>query len=437
MKLFQKLLVAPAALGLMAPMAVNAAEINLNGISDYAPATTEFQSASELSDIHPSDWTFQALTEIRNNRGCNVSLPQGVITRVEAAALLNKCLSETSQLNQAELRLVDEFAPELAAIKGNQDVVDSFSFEAGQFSTTTTMAGYSNMLIGSVDGQANENLTAFYGYGIDLLTSFDGEDLLTAGIAQGNFDDSASELSSMDMSDTSNSLTVGSLFYSFPVNGFDVTAGPLLDQDDVVSVTTSLYSDAFKLGANPSSLPGSTGTGAAISKATDSGFNFAASFIATEASGAAGIGTEEGEDVLTAMIGYDGEGFGGGLIFTTLANGDAGTTGYDAFGGGIYYKGDSYTLSATYDTKDSEGVADTQIDWLIGSDIDLGPGTLSIALSNVPDTDANDHDETSYEVYYTYPLSDYITITPGWFFINGDTGAEDLNGIAVNTNFTF
>ena len=36
MKLFQQLLVAPAALGLIAPMAANAAELNLNGVSDYS-----------------------------------------------------------------------------------------------------------------------------------------------------------------------------------------------------------------------------------------------------------------------------------------------------------------------------------------------------------------------------------------------------------------
>ena len=42
MKLFQQLLVAPAALGLLAPLAVvnspaaNAAELNINGVSDYA-----------------------------------------------------------------------------------------------------------------------------------------------------------------------------------------------------------------------------------------------------------------------------------------------------------------------------------------------------------------------------------------------------------------
>ena len=36
MKLFQRLLVAPAAIGLISPIAANATEINLNEISNYS-----------------------------------------------------------------------------------------------------------------------------------------------------------------------------------------------------------------------------------------------------------------------------------------------------------------------------------------------------------------------------------------------------------------
>ena len=46
MKLFQQLLVAPAALGLLAT-GVNAAELNINGVSDYAA------SADQGDQRHP------------------------------------------------------------------------------------------------------------------------------------------------------------------------------------------------------------------------------------------------------------------------------------------------------------------------------------------------------------------------------------------------
>ena len=56
MKLFQQLLVAPAALGLMAPMAATAAELNINDVSTYSETGVASQSISNFSDVHPSDW---------------------------------------------------------------------------------------------------------------------------------------------------------------------------------------------------------------------------------------------------------------------------------------------------------------------------------------------------------------------------------------------
>ena len=41
MKLFKQLLVAPAALGLLAPVAANASEMNVSGVSGYASVSHE------------------------------------------------------------------------------------------------------------------------------------------------------------------------------------------------------------------------------------------------------------------------------------------------------------------------------------------------------------------------------------------------------------
>ena len=56
MKLFQQLLVAPPALGLLAPVAANAAELNINGVSDYAASGEQVTSISQFSDVYPTDW---------------------------------------------------------------------------------------------------------------------------------------------------------------------------------------------------------------------------------------------------------------------------------------------------------------------------------------------------------------------------------------------
>ena len=60
MKLFQQLLVAPAALGLLATGA-NAAELNINGVSDYAASADQVTSVTQFSDVYPTDWAYQAL----------------------------------------------------------------------------------------------------------------------------------------------------------------------------------------------------------------------------------------------------------------------------------------------------------------------------------------------------------------------------------------
>ena len=81
MKLFQQLLVAPAALGLLAPLAVvnspaaNAAELNINGVSDYAASADQVTSVSQFSDVYPTDWAYQALAGLVETYGCVAGYP--------------------------------------------------------------------------------------------------------------------------------------------------------------------------------------------------------------------------------------------------------------------------------------------------------------------------------------------------------------------------
>ena len=69
MKLFQQLLVAPAALGLLATGA-NAAELNINGVSDYAASADQVTSVTQFSDVYPTDWAYQALSNLVETYGC-------------------------------------------------------------------------------------------------------------------------------------------------------------------------------------------------------------------------------------------------------------------------------------------------------------------------------------------------------------------------------
>ena len=153
MKLFQQLLVAPAALGLLAPMAANAAELNINGVSNYSASSEEVKSISQFSDVYPTDWAYQALTNLAERHGCVAGSPNGSMTRYEAAALLNSCLGNVAQVNEEERRLINEFGPELAVIKGRIDGIEAGAgaFEAGMFSTTTKLNGKTEFVMGGVD----------------------------------------------------------------------------------------------------------------------------------------------------------------------------------------------------------------------------------------------------------------------------------------------
>ncbi len=252
MKLFQQLLVAPAALGLLAPVAANAAELNINGVSDYASSSEQVTSITQFSDVYPTDWAYQALSNLIERYGCVAGYPNGTyrgnraMTRFEAAALLNACLDRVTEVTDELKRLIKEFEKELAILKGRVDGLEARvgELEATQFSTTTKLKGKTTFVIGAntfggdaknvnvfdADGElvggypvpksstvrrifdnaitaaggtkntekmatlANSNLgaTTFnYDQQLDLDTSFTGKDLLKVRLRTGNFQNSA------------------------------------------------------------------------------------------------------------------------------------------------------------------------------------------------------------------------------------------------------
>ena len=312
------------------------------------------------------------------------------------------------------------------------------------FSTTTTLSGSAVFTVGSVaDGgfaDAQEELYMQYAYGLEVNSSFNGEDLLSAGIITGNASGPLLDMDSAE-SDGNGALTVQSLFYSFPVGDLSVTAGPLLDQDDVVAATTSAYSDAFRLGSMPFSLAGiETGPGVAVAYSNDNGVVASISYVSTDGNNSSiGIGSDEGDDVATITLGYDADGFGGGLVVTQQDGEGSGIVGeYNTFGGGIYYSPESIdaTISVTYDSIDADTLGLEATDWFIGVDYEVGPGTLSAAYNSTDVDGGDDADVTGFEVSYTYAINDNVSITPGFFSVEDAIGDDDT-GVVVETVFSF
>jgi hypothetical protein len=235
MKLKQ-LMLAPVALGMVAPVAANAADLNMAAVNQYS--TEQVTSVSQLSDVQPTDWAYQALSNLVERYGCVAGYANGTfgggraMTRYEAAALLNACLDRVTEATDELGRLANEFRDELTVIQGKVASLETKvgALEATQFSTTTKLKGEASFILGGVDNawtpgkesSTNVGNTAFnYDLRINLDTSFTGKDLLKTRLRSGNFSSqpfgSSSSLFKLDKAEnTSNAVQLDRLYYSFP-----------------------------------------------------------------------------------------------------------------------------------------------------------------------------------------------------------------------------
>ncbi|MDV2991321.1 MAG: hypothetical protein N4J56_000975 [Chroococcidiopsis sp. SAG 2025] len=139
-----------------------------------APETlAQVTSVSQLSDVQPTDWAFQALQSLVERYGCIAGYPDGTyrgnraLTRYEFAAGLNACLDRVNELiatasadmvNKEDLatlqRLQEEFSAELATLRGRVDALEARTaeLEANQFSTTTKLSGEVIVAVSDVFG---------------------------------------------------------------------------------------------------------------------------------------------------------------------------------------------------------------------------------------------------------------------------------------------
>ncbi|MEO0840939.1 MAG: iron uptake porin [Cyanobacteria bacterium J06643_5] len=122
----------------------------------------QVNSVSQFRDVQPTDWAFQSLQSLVERYGCIAGYPNGTyrgnraLTRYEFAAGLNACLERVNELiataasnivtrdDLATLqKLQEEFAAELATLRGRVDALESRAadIEANQFSTTTKLSG--------------------------------------------------------------------------------------------------------------------------------------------------------------------------------------------------------------------------------------------------------------------------------------------------------
>ena len=191
------LLLAATAAGVLAPVTAAAAEFEPERYSRQELHQEQVTGISQFTDLRPTDWAYQALTNLVEKYGCVAGYPNGsfrggqAMTRFEAAALLNACLDRVTEVTDTLKRLMAEFAQELAVLKGRVDGLEAKAgqIEASQFSTTTKLSGLATFVVGGVSNNpAGEQVTFNYDLQLNLDTSFSGKDLLRTVLRAGNFD---------------------------------------------------------------------------------------------------------------------------------------------------------------------------------------------------------------------------------------------------------
>lgn len=141
--------------------------------NDDSEPMAQVTSVSQLSDVQPTDWAFQALQSLVERYGCIAGYPnstyrgQRAMTRYEFAAGLNACLERISELIATSTadavkkedietlqKLQQEFADGLAELRGRIDPLEARTaeVEANQFSTTTKLSGDVIFTFGGVYG---------------------------------------------------------------------------------------------------------------------------------------------------------------------------------------------------------------------------------------------------------------------------------------------
>lgn len=222
-------------------------------------------SVSQLSDVQPTDWAFQALQSLVERYGCIAGYPDGTyrgnraLTRYEFAAGLNACLDRVNELiatatadtvtkqDLATLqKLQSDFGTELATLRGRVDTLEAATaeLEANQFSTTTKLSG---IVVAAISGIANgqnvdtgedldESIIFTDRARIEFNTSFTGKDLLYTLLSAGNFRGYESQtgttqgelsyLRGQDEDQPDNNFGLETLEYVFPLtNSTEVVLG--------------------------------------------------------------------------------------------------------------------------------------------------------------------------------------------------------------------
>ena len=383
MKLFKSLLVAPATLGLLAPVAATANEVTIN----------DFNPAEQLA--------------ITNSR---VDGLEARLNNFEAGSF-----SETTTAS---------FSADFAI-----GAVD------GKGVTTTDTDG--DETLQAVYGFQIDLNTSFTGEdSLDISLDAGNGPTNNAGA-------STSPLAEFDMNNTGDALNVDGISYTFPLGGATAFVGDNTDGSLLFTTACVYGGPSNTLDDCGTVQAGITGGAVAIGASYDFDNGFTTAFGAQfDNNGVTGIGTDETDDSYALNAAYTADNYGASVSYANIETGNNNDTaialnGYYSFDNGL-------SISAGYEIIDYDGepaTSDEAEAYFVGINGEVGPGELGAALGTAGlqvESNGSIPDRMMYEVYYSYAVNDGMTITPLIYTVEAESATDmDETGIMVKTSFSF
>ena len=375
MKLFKSLLVAPATLGLLAPMAATANEVTIN----------DFNPAEELA--------------ITNSR---VDGLEARLNNFEAGSF-----SETTTASFSTNMYIGY--EDTAATAGDDAVVTAYDFN---INLNTSFTGEDSLDISLDSGNA----------GVSGIDEFGGDNT-TVG---------TSDVDGIAVDGVAYTFPIGDNTTAFV--GFDSDGSSLFTTACVYGGPGDMLDDCGNVNAGITG--GETAVGASYDFGNGLTAAFGAQ---TEAGANAGAFTEESGDSFALNGAYTGDNYGISLTYASVetATDENAFTALNAYytpDGSLPSISVGYEIG---DIGGAAANADEQASFMVGLTWDeVGPGSAGVALGH-SNTNENGDELYQYEAYYEYPVNDSMTITPLIYTLDAAGAADDTTGMMVKTSFSF
>ena len=425
--------------------------------------------------------------------GASLSLLAPIAAQASDVMNLNPSTLDSSSFTNNQVEDIENLKSIVKELQSKIDELDGLQpnqseFEAGSFSTTTSMDGKAIFWVGGIDGineidddedgsladEPTDGVQTGYTYTMNLNTSFTGDDNLYVRLKGGNNGDAWSSKPAgyhISTKDTDHAMNIDKIWYTFPI-GESITAfvGPMIE-NYYMYVTPSIYKPgalkALKLGGN-SNFGASTDVGFGFKYEADNGFAIASNIVDKNAD-STGFFQNDSVSKWDTQFAYTQPRY---HLSLTLSNAQEWTSqlynatalGENTAADSMGYAARAYwmpeesgtavpEISVGYDVKVWDDAANGAVDeagsWMIGltwKDIMSADDRIGIALSQPlkatsvaggGDTGEVD-DPLLWEAYYSFKYNDYMTITPAVFGGRDSFQQDDDTfGTVVTTTLKF